>query len=418
MAGQGRTRREAIRSTAGLGLAVLLSASGCTSSETSGTDVRAVQRLLDSRAAAVLSRDRDGFLAALAPEAGRLRAAQLKQLQSLADVPLSSWEYRVGKVVRQGARAVAEVELRYRIDGYDTAPAAAARSVELEEREDGWRLTADRAARGGPQLLWEQGDVDAVRGSHSLVLGVGQTRQRLRALAASADRAAPAVSEAWREKWAGRVVILVPPSLQAMGALLGAPAAGYRGIAAVTTGETGAPGTSPADRVIVNPEAYQVLGGFGQSVVLTHETTHVATRAHTSAATPLWLSEGFADWVAYRGTGYSAKQAAPELLRAVRRGETPAALPADGDFSFGGDSGRLARAYEGGWLACELIAEAWGEDRLRTFYRAVGAGRHRAGAVEKAMVEILGTTPADFTVRWRSYVEERLPAGGGERRGG
>lgn len=364
--------------------------------------------MLDARAAAVLGHDRRAYLAALAPEATTLRAAQLKELKNLAEVPLRSWEYRLGKVARQGARTVAQAELRYRIDGYDTAPVTGARTLELVERDGRWYLTADRAAEGAAQQLWQQGDVQVVRGSRSLILGVGQDRDRLRSIAATADRAVPAVVAAWPDEWAGRVVVLVPASMDAMGALLGAPAAGYRGIAAVTTGQTGAAGASPADRVIVNPQAYGVLGDFGQSVVLTHETTHVATRAHTSAATPMWLSEGFADWVAYRGTGRTAEQTAPELQRAVRRGDVPAALPDDKDFFFGKDADSLARAYEGGWLACELIAARWDEKRLIAFYRAVGKGAHRAGAVVKAFNEVLGTTPEDFTVRWREYLRERL----------
>jgi hypothetical protein len=362
--------------------------------------------MLDARAAAVLGGDRGGWLAALSPEATTLRAAQLREFQNLAEMPLCSWEYRLGKVARQGARVLARAELRHRIHGYDTAPVTAARTLELDERDGRWYITAERAV----QQLWQQGRVQVVRGGRSLILGVGQDDDRLRSVAAAADRAVPAVSEAWPHRWAGRVVVLVPASLDAMGALLGAPAAGYRGMAAVTTSgpQTTSTGASPADRVIVNPQAYGVLGDFGRGVVLTHETTHVATRAHTSAATPLWLSEGFADWVAYRGTGRGAGQNAPELQRAVRRGDVPAALPDDKDFSFGGDAGRLARAYESGWLACELIVARWDERRLIAFYRAVGMGEHRAGAVEKALGEVLGTTPEDFGVRWREYLRERL----------
>ncbi len=160
--------------------------------------------------------------------------------------------------------------------------------------------------------------------------------------------------------------------------------------------------------MIVNPQAYGMLGEFGQRVVLTHETTHVATRADTSAATPVWLSEGFADFAAYRREARSAPELAPELTDAVRRGELPARLPEDGDFGFGEDADELARAYEGGWLACELIAEEWGEQELVDFYRAVGSRSTRDGAVEHALQSVLGTTPQDFTARWREYLRDRL----------
>ncbi|WP_031069754.1 hypothetical protein [Streptomyces sp. NRRL S-118] len=335
------------------------------------------------------------------------RAAELRN-RDLAGVPLGSLSYRITQVREDGGRAIVRAELGYRVAGYDSGPVTGERTLELTERDGRWHVTSDRPAPGAPQQLWDQGDVDVVRGSRSLVLGAGQDPARLRAVAAAADRAVPVVSDAWPERWARRVVVVVPASLEAMGALLGAPAAGYRGVAAVTTGETGGGPDAPADRVIVNPEAYPVLGGFGQDMVLTHETTHVATRAHTSAATPMWLSEGFADWVAYRGSGRTAAQAAPELREAVRADGPPVGLPSDEDFAFSGDPAALARAYEGGWLACALIADRWGEAELRAFYRAVGAHGTRDGAVEKALHDVLGTTPDAFTAQWRGYLRDRL----------
>ncbi|TXS50883.1 hypothetical protein EAO77_23360 [Streptomyces sp. t39] len=397
------------RRTAGFGLTALLLVPACTS-RTAPVDptAEAVRRTLDARADAVVRHDRDAWLDAVDPAATALREAQGTEFDNLRDVPVGTWEYTVEGVRHQDGRAVADTRLRYRIDGYDAAPVVASRIVELAERDGRWYITADRPGSGAPQQLWQQGDVEAVRGSHSLVLGVGQDGKRLRDLAAAADLAVPAVTDAWPEKWAGRVVVLVPPSLEDMGRLLGAPAAGYRGIAAVTTGESGGGPDAPADRVVVNPEAYGLLGAFGQDVVLTHETVHVATRAHTSAATPMWLSEGFADWVAYRDSGRTAEESAPELRDAVRGGDVPASLPEDEAFSFGGDAGALARAYEGGWLACELIAERWGEERLTAFYRTVGEAEHRDGAVEHALARELGVTVEDFTAQWRDHLRERL----------
>ncbi|MGV9254646.1 hypothetical protein [Streptomyces sp. NPDC003697] len=392
----------------------LLPASLTACGERSTTDPArdAVQRVLDRRAAAVLRHDE----AAYAATGIRTPYANLRAL------PLSAFSYRLTGLRRSGATATAEARLSYRVRGYDTAPVTVGRTLALSTGADGaWSVDSDRPARKAPQQLWDQGAVSVVRGRHSLVLGVGQSGGALRRYAGLADRAVPAVSDAWGTDWSRQVVVLVPESLEGMAGLLGSPASDYRGIAAVTTGEAGVakqgaarpgsgsgPGRTPADRIVVNPDAYGVLGSFGRQVVLTHETAHVATRAHTDRATPLWLSEGYADWAGYRGSDRTPGQVAPELRRAVSQGQVPTALPPDADFGFTGDPTRLSRAYEGGWLACRLIAERWGEARLDAFYRAVGTHGKRAGAVEDAMAKVLGTDPGTFTAQWRQYLRTRL----------
>ncbi|MFB7089093.1 hypothetical protein [Streptomyces sp. NPDC056296] len=355
-----------------------------------------VQRVLDRRAEAVLDHDRAAYT----------RTGTGAGFDNLGEVPLAAWSYRVTGVDRTGDTATADVELRYRIEGHDRGPVTTGRTVRLSrDGADGrWSVDSDRPAKQSGQQPWDQGAVEVVRGTHSLVLGVGQSTGALRGYADLADRAVPAVSDAWEGDWARRVVVLVPKSLEGMAGLLGSPASSYRGIAAVTTGETGGREQAPADRIIVNPDAYGLLGTLGKQVVLTHETTHVATRADTTAATPLWLSEGYADWVGYRDGDRAPADAAPEMAGAVAEGRVPASLPTDEDFGFTADADELARAYEGGWLACRMIADQWGEDRLDAFYRAVGAHEKRAGAVEDAMNEVLAVTPEEFTARWREYL--------------
>ncbi|MEU0006374.1 hypothetical protein ABZ079_19420 [Streptomyces sp. NPDC006314] len=382
-----------------VGLCLLLPLTGC-GGRTAADSTRAeVQHVLDRRAAALLGHDE----AAYGATGSRTEYPRLRAL------PLASWAYRVTGVHRTFSGATADADLRYRVAGYDKAPVDARRTLTLARTADGkWYVSADRPAKEAGQQLWDQGTVTAVKGARSLVLGTGRPTAELRVFARLADRAVPAVSREWGTDWSRRAVVLVPRSLAGMAGLLGSPAANYRGIAAVTTGEAGGSGKAPADRVVVNPEAYDGLGDVGKQVVLTHETTHVATRAHTTAATPLWLSEGYADWIGYLDTGRAPTEVAPELARAVRDGEVPDALPADRDFGFTGDPTELAQAYEGGWLACRMIADHWGTARLGAFYRAVGAHGKRTGAVEQALKKVLGTTPKEFTARWREYVGTQL----------
>jgi hypothetical protein len=328
-------------------------------------------------------------------------------------VPLAAWSYQL---VRTGAfplppaadgsaQAAAQVRLAYRVAGYDTEPVVSTAYLTLARHSGRWYVAAD--SDGAPSghrtdvQLWDQGAVRVVRGAHSLVLGLSALPV-LREYAADADRAVPEVTHAWGSGWPGRVVVEAPATLDQMAALISASPSAYADIAAVTTGELGRDATAPADRVILNPAAFADLSDFGRQVVLTHETTHVATRLATGPATPLWLSEGFADWVAYRDSGRTARQIAPELAADAAAGRLPAALPADADFRPG--TARLPQAYEGGWLACRLIADHWSPGTLTAFYRAVGRG----GPLDTRLRASLREGLAAFTARWRDEVRGEL----------
>jgi len=396
-------------------LALVATLAGCdrgSSGPSPAPDDTALRQVLDQHAAAVLHHDRAAFLAGIDPQAQRYRARQQQVFADLAQVPLAGWTYTV---VRTGAfplppaadgvrQAAAEVRVGYRISGYDTRPVLSTAYLTFTRRAGRWYLAGDDdGASSGHRTdvqLWDQGPVRVVHGTRTLVLGLAPDKA-LREYAADADRAVPEVTRAWGGDWPRKVVVEAPATLDQMAALLNVSATAYQGIAAVTTGELGV-GAAPADRVIVNPQAFGLLSTFGKQVVLTHETTHVATRQSTDGNTPLWLSEGTADWVAYRDSGRTAPEIAPELAADIQAGRVPDALPTAADFRAG--SARLAQAYEGAWLACRLIADQWSPQTLTAFYRAVARG----GTLDAHLRSTLGLSTAQFTARWQAYLRKEL----------
>jgi hypothetical protein len=372
---------------------------------------RAIADLLRQRSAAVRDGDEAAYLRTVDPHSGPYRQRQRTVFRNLDALPLAAWTLRLDDPARvtvpaTAERTTADVRLAYRLRGYDTGDATAAQRLEFVRRDSRWYVAGP--APGSRPQPWDQGPLTVVRGTHSLVLGAGRPGARLRDIAAVADRAVPDVSAAWGGTWARRVVVLVPASQAAMGELLGEGPTAYAGVAAVTTGRHR--DRTPADRVVVNPEAYGTLGTLGRRIVLTHETVHVATRADTSPATPLWLSEGFADWVAFRGTGRDPREGAPELARAVAAGRLPDSLPADADFArpTDGDGDRVAEAYGEAWLAARMVADEWTPDDLVALYRAVGGAKSRDKAVGPALRAELGLSLTEFTARWRTYLDHEL----------
>ncbi|QKW06040.1 hypothetical protein HUT18_06145 [Streptomyces sp. NA04227] len=378
---------------------------GCQGAATEDPARGQAQHLLDARARAVLDHDRTAYLATEDPRA----ADRGEEFTNLRAVPLAAWSYRLTRYEETGRdTARVRAELGYRLSGYDRSPVRTDRAFELRRREGRWYVVDERPADRDRDMFWEQGEVGVVRGARSLVLGEGRQGGQLRDYARLADEAVPRVTEAWGEGWQRRVIVLVPGSLDEMAGLLGAEPSAYQGIAAVTTGENAGSGKTPADRVIINPDAFAQLGDTGKRVVMTHEITHVATRSHTGEATPLWLSEGFADWSGYRDSGRDPRSAAPELARAVREGRVPRTLPADLDFTFGREPTGLSEAYEGAWLACRMIADQWDEERLRALYREVDTYERSKEAVSASLRKVLGVDEGEFTRRWRAYLRTEL----------
>lgn len=374
-----------------------------------------MQRILDRQARAVLDGDATAYLAAVDPAATNYRAGQRRMFANLRRLPLRTWSYRVTAVHdgptsrastpsggRAPARALAVVELSHQLRGYDQGVRVDRERLLLTARDGDWYLSGED--EGSARQLWKQGKVSVSRGKHSLVLGVGRPRRELEALVSEADRAVPAVSRLWPRPWNRRVVVLAPASLERTAELLSAAPAQYRGIAAVTTSERH--GVAPADRVVVNPGAYGTLSGSGRQVVMTHETAHVATREDTTETTPMWLSEGLADWIGYGGSDREVRRAAPELAAAVRSGELSRALPTDAEFAFERPADLLARSYEAGWLACLMVVERGDAQRLRTLYRA--AGRPGPGATDRALRDVLQVDEREFGALWHSYVRRVL----------
>jgi hypothetical protein len=191
----------------------------------------------------------------------------------------------------------------------------------------------------------------------------------------------------------------VPDSEEQLDQVLAAPDGRYDNIAAVTTSVDGSLVPGSPVHVFLNPKVFDGLGPRGAQVVVSHETTHVATDA-TFAELPTWLLEGFADYVALAHAGIPVSTAAAQILARIRKDGAPDHLPTADELDPSAPG--LGATYEEAWLATRFIAEQYGETRLVTFYRHVSGGE----PVEKAFARVLGTTEDAFVVRWRADLRD------------
>ena len=144
-------------------------------------------------------------------------------------------------------------------------------------------------------------------------------------------------------------------------------------------------------------------------MVMSHEATHVATDAATTSM-PLWLVEGFADYVALRDVDLPLSVSAAQVAAQVRLHGAPAELPADAEFDTGGT--HLGASYEAAWLACRTLAELGSEDELVAFYDAVEVRRRRTRR-DAADLRVHPSGPSPKV--WRSRLQHLVGVNGPDR---
>lgn len=391
--------------------ATLPSASGTLSGRSVSEDgpVTRLRNLLTQRGKALLAGDRTGFLASIDAAATELSDEQSSYYDNVADVAPATWSYAVdGDTARRvpskgNDRWSYTVYLTYSLTGLAQQPAVSRQQVEVVERTEGWRIASisDGDSHTEP---WELGKATSVHGDRIVVVGVDTPKAKLQRIHRRVVAAVPRVDKVWDRRWSRGAVVVVPPDVSTAAKL--AESDNIEALAAVATGASMVDGSGELrrwDRVVVNPSAWKRMSTTGRDVVLAHELTHVATGRLGSV--PLWVSEGFADYVGWKGRGVAMTSIAPELAGDVQDGDAPRSLPTDQDFA-GHDPDQ---AYEEAWMAAKYVTFRYGEGKLLALYRAMAARPATTAADQSAVLKsTLGVTRSQFQHGWRSYLQARL----------
>jgi hypothetical protein len=394
-------------------------------------DLAAVGRLLGGHGAALRARDKTGWAAGLDPStpAAGYRGAQLALFDNIGAVPLSAWSYQLREAVLDptvlaaaqrrlgGVVLIVHVQLSYAITTVD--PAATGKDLWLTAalRDGSWKLSGDRDATAlgdnSWRGLWDFGPVTVFASEHGLVLGHPAHTSEAPAYAAILERAVPVVNRAWGSDWNDHVAVLIPDSAAEFAAVTG-DSGDVSQLAALSVADGVLPQQAPGAatvlgaRIVLNPDNVTRLSPAARQLVVQHELTHTAARSVTDDAMPIWVIEGFADYVGNLDSGRSAPESAPELARDLKLGLLPSRLPTAADFA--GDNRKLSETYEQAWLACSLIANRIGTVGLVRFYKAVSAAARvdPATAAAVGLRVVLNSTVASFTASWQRYLQADL----------
>jgi hypothetical protein len=243
---------------------------------------------------------------------------------------------------------------------------------------------------------------------HGIVLSHPGNDQMVERLVRELDPSVRAVGDVWPTSWSRRVVLMLPDSVGEMKELVG-PNFPVQSVVAVAVADRvdNASRTVTGQRVVLSPDGVRALSIPSLRVVLRHEITHLAARADTVDGSPIWLLEGFADYVGYRDSDVTLEEGAPDLARQVREEGLPTSLPEDRAFRASGSE--LDQAYQQSWTLARFVADRYGEDTLVELYRKLAAvGPASARRTDDLLRDVLGMDRARLVNDWQDYLRDAL----------
>jgi hypothetical protein len=377
-----------------------------------------VPKLLARRAQAVLRGDRAAFLATVDKRRTRYYRDQATLFARMRTVPFSAVAYRLSDrrdlatatVRRRYAPErvyLPHVQARYRFKGQDASPVLGRLYYTFVLTPTGWRVGGQGDARPSWRddvEIWDGGTVETLRSARTLVVYHPGSERLAGRLLQAAERAYGEVAATWPDRWERKVVILAPRDEREAERLVHARDLSKVAALASSSVESGPVERVLGNRIVVNSTVLAPYDPLNFQTVVTHEMTHVATRALGNGI-PLFLVEGFADYTALRPLRFPLRITRPTLAERVAAGRFDGRLPSARELR--GPDGVLA--YEESSSFCLWVAEAFGEGRLRGLYRAfAGSAPPRAAELEQGLRRTLGVSRRTAEARWAAWVRGRL----------
>ncbi len=366
-----------------------------------------VQHTLDVAAAAFAAADPRALVPALYLPDGAFGKEWQVRAANLADVPLTSYRFRLDDTLPDLATAevrsrydvpvvVLDVREEYALEGFDASgPSSDDLYLTFARTPEGWRIAADADAEPlglvSVDHLWDHGPVVATRQGALLALHHPETTNVLRLLRET-QAAMDVARSRWPLRWPGGVPVIVPRDEDELAALLHVTYDLSNFIAFSTATPVGDHGDEhlTGTRIVVNPARFLDRSSSVRERILVHELTHVATRPVSGPMVPAWLEEGIA-----QALGEQRSTTGTSLLdRAVARG-FDGQLPTEGQFTTGGRD-RVFLSYQLAWSFVEHLRTRYSAAAVARFYQVVGEGSlgepgTRDERLQTAAQEVFGT---------------------------
>lgn len=372
----------------------------------------AVQELLDRRAAALVSRDREAFLATVDPRASDgFRDAQARLFDGAASVPLESYEltlrtedaFDLSQGVPSGHGAdevrLPAVEERHRIRGVDAVDAVADLWLTFVRRGDRWFVNDDDDVADLGLLTqrwpWDYGPVTLVESDQVVVMADPADADRARSLLDITLEAFARLRRSLDWPAPPKVLVVLPRSTDELEKILQTnfDLSNFVAFATADVDRADEVGgwmwTSP--RVFAQEANLARHGRDFQIETLHHELVHVVAFDKAGPNISNWIHEGHADWLAL-------DRPRPRAVTG-----TDGRLPLDHEFVTG-DGTSILRAYRESESAVAFLGARVGPDAPSRLFEELGAIRLTPGTwryhLDAVLTSVYGAGFEPFQADW------------------
>jgi hypothetical protein len=377
----------------------------------------AIDTILIRRAQAVQTADEALFLADVDPANTKLRAEQKILFANLVEIGFTELGYsqaeeRFNPAVLQAHGSttyLVRILMRYQIPEVDFTPVTTELGYTFIARGGRWLLTADHEldedlGPGAHREAWDLGRIEVQRGPRVLVVVEKGDTRRGRAIVREAAEGLAQVVAYWPRKWTGAVFVIALDETEVRDARFAdediESAASTGSTFSSLPGQDTADGTVAGGYVVINPNERDRV----DEILLSHELTHVAT-ADLGGYEPLWLAEGAAEYVSWRGiealggAGEVGKWEQEVIDDAVPQ---LTSLPSDAGFYQ-----NSADVYGVSWLAVRYLVQRIGLAKVEELYADMAMHGTDQAARDRILLSRTGLTEVTLWTSLTTYEPQR-----------
>ncbi len=377
----------------------------------------AIDTILIRRAQAVQTGNQTLFLKDLDPSNTKLIARQKVLFANLVEMGFAELGYSQAEerfdpaVVKARGRAtyLVRILMRYQIPKVDVAPVTTELGYTFISRAGRWVLTDDDdldkdLGPGAHREAWDLGRIEVLRGPRVLVVVEKGDHERGRAILTEAAEGLVEVRDYWPRRWRGSALIIALDDTEVRDARFAdediESAASAGSTFSSLPGQDTADGTVAGAYIVINPNQRDQV----DEILLSHELTHVAT-ADLGGYEPLWLAEGAAEYVSWRGIealggpGEVAKWEQEVIDDAL---PTLHSLPTDAGFYESSSD-----VYGVSWLAVRYLVQRIGLDAVEELYEDMAAHGINQVSRDRILLSRSGLTEVTLWTSLRTYRPQR-----------